>query len=142
MAITFAIAYLLCVLAPPVALAFVGGSSAFHCLTTQHQRGAAHVHDVKAFPVVAHAHGADAGHEHTSGHRHDSEQAPIQSDADDRAVIVNCCGLFCVSSMPAGVAPDIVPMARVLPVQASVDRGVAGCGPDSIYRPPIVLLPM
>jgi hypothetical protein len=135
MAVTFAVAYLLCVLAPPVALAFVDGSSAFHCLTTQHQRSSAHMHDAttQVGSVVAHSH--DVPH-------HDTSPGTSQSDSHSLDAAVNCCGLFCVSAMPAGPAPEFVRIALVVPAVAAVNYGIAGRGPDRIDRPPIALLPL
>ena len=139
MAVTFAVAYALCVLAPPVARAFVDGAAVFHCLTDRHGNGAAmaHVHEAKAY-----AHNA-AGHDHggASSHRYMGPE-PGEGKADANGAAFNCCGYFCLSAMPAGPAPGILPAAHVLPVVAAVDNGIAGCGPDRIDRPPIVLLPL
>jgi len=132
---TFVAVYLVCVLAPSVALAYMDGPSAFHCLTTQHEHGSAHVHDAKMLTGNAVVQTPDALH-------HDVGHSSGQNKVDDQAMTINCCGLFCVSAMPTSPVPHIVPIARIVPAVVALYRGIAGRGPDRIYRPPIAVLPL
>jgi hypothetical protein len=139
MAVTIAVAYLLCVLAPPVALAFMDSTSAYHCLTTRHQHGAAaQVNDARTHisHAAAHEHGGRSAHDHDFHHDHG------QKTADTEGVAVNCCGYFCLSAMPASPVPDCVPTIRIVPVAIAIEDRIAGRGPDRIERPPNVRLPL
>lgn len=115
--------YLACVLAPAAALALGDAARGAHCLGD----GAAHVH---------HA-GADADtHAHHDGAAPDDER-----DHGSPAAGSGCCGLFCVSLLPASILAVEAP-ERIASIETSpASRGVTGDGPDTLYRPPISLLP-
>jgi hypothetical protein len=136
-AITLALAYALCVLVPPVALAFMDGAAVVHCLTTRHQHrtAAVNTHDVDthAHHTTADNHGGASAHDHDSHHGSGAQT--------DGQAGINCCGIFCLSAMPMSPAPDVSPPARIVSLVSAIDHGIAGRGPDRIDRPPIVLLP-
>ena len=161
MAITFAAAYLLCVLTPPVALAFVGGLTALHCLTGSHHHNAAmgrdaHTHspNAGAHSGAGHSHSpavhsdSHAGHDHAGSHHHadaaDHHAVPAHASlgkGDGSGTDAGCCGVFCVSAMPAGLIADVLPLPGMPPAAAAAEPGIAGRGPGRIDRPPNVSLP-
>ena len=116
-----AVLFLVCILAPSAALAFGDGSRAAHCLTDT--TVAAHVH--KKFDAHAHTHdhGTAADHQHGD---------------DGTAVDQQCCGLFCLSSLPTTFAsvdsPDL-PSSRSIMMVA---QGIKASEPGCLYRPPIL----
>jgi len=140
-AATLALAYALCVLAPPVALAFTEGAQAFRCVTGHHhqQRAAAAAHSPGA---QAHDRNAPV-HVHSDGsaHRHGAANDSGANKTDENGTVGDCCGYFCVSAVPASPLPDVVPMLGMFIAVAAVDNGIGGRGPDRIDRPPILLLP-
>jgi hypothetical protein len=117
--------YALCVLAPSVALAFVDGPTAAHCLTDQHgvvspdDHGSVHVH-------------ADG----TSHRHHDSSAEHGDSDGDGKSPAGNCCGLFCMNALAAAAVTLTTP-AHFIFAAPTLDDHLAGRGPDRINRPPI-----
>ena len=139
-ALTLALAYLLCVVGPSVALAFMDTGAALHCVTARHEHraAAAQSHDVEARAQ----HAAARGHDGAAAHRHDTGHKSGNSEADGKAPTATCCGTFCLSAMPASPVPDVVPRTGMFAAVAAVDRGIAGRGPDRIDRPPIALLPL
>ena len=139
---TFAIAYLLCVLVPPAALAWVGNSQAYHCLTKQHEFAAGGHAQTEVYHARAHVHHVAAvqsertSPHHVTGHKSEPKRGGSESKT------VNCCGYFCLSAMPVSLAADVGPVTRVSPHITVVDHSVAGRRPDRIDRPPKVLLPL
>jgi hypothetical protein len=131
-----AMAYLACVVAPPLALTFADAAVAAHCLTSDH--GAAAV-------VHVHADGTEHRHDHPdgghaqAGSEHDhSGGGHAQADADKQSG--TCCGLFCFSA----TSPDIGIAVAGSYLQAGVLRpglheALGGIGPFRIDRPPNVL---
>lgn len=115
--------YLACVLAPAAAFALGDAARSAHCLGD----GAAHVHDEGA--------GAD-----THGH-HDGAAPDDGQDQGSPAAGSGCCGLFCVSLLPASIVAVEAPARLALVEIPLASRGVTGGGPDILYRPPISLLP-
>ena len=115
-----AVVYALCVLAPPVALAFSDGKVAAHCLTGEHLHS-----------VHSHAHSSVAHHE--SGTSHDGAAA-----TDERG---SCCGLFCVVALPSTVyiqfdqpAPSVIP--------ETIAKHLIGREAGLLFKPPIILSPI
>jgi hypothetical protein len=137
-AMTLALAYALCVLAPQVALAFMDGAAVVHCLTTRHEHRTA---DVPTHNVDAHAHHAAHDQGDGAAPQHDGHRGSGKAQTDGQAAGANCCGIFCLSAMPMSPAPDVTPTARITSLVSAIDHGIAGRGPDRIDRPPIVLLP-
>jgi hypothetical protein len=148
MTIAVAIAYLLCVLAPPAVLASIDSTALRHCLTGGHHHKAAmrvdaHVHDRHAAthshsPVAHdHAHHHAAAADHHAGATH----ADSLGEGDGKSADTGCCGLFCVSAMPAGPMADVVATPGALAAAIAAEPGIAGRGPGRIDRPPNVSLP-
>jgi len=53
-----------------------------------------------------------------------------------------CCGVMCVSALPASLF-ELTPRAMIpASIIASSDAGISGDAPELLYRPPIVLLSM
>lgn len=128
-------------LAVPVAGFVLADSALAHCLTpvtqAQHVRQAEAVHDHQAHGAMAHA-----GHEHHAS-------ADTAAAADDHAGMTHsggksttppCCGVMCVSALPASPFELTAESVDHSPVLAVADAGIPGQAPDTLYRPPIVLL--
>jgi hypothetical protein len=120
-----AVIYTLCVLAPAAAFAFGDGSRAAHCLT-DNNHGLTKVHVHKDDVAKSHIHKDGTAHQHS--------KAP---DGNGKPSDSQCCGLGCLSALPADkgqvYAPSLQP-AIMVPVQ---QEDVAGNSPDRLYRPPI-----
>jgi hypothetical protein len=123
-AVIVAVLYAVCSMTPALALAFVDGAAAEHCFT-QHQH-----------------HGGTTGHVHDDGtvHHHGHDHGTPAQHSDGNSHPASCCGLFCLSALPAtghfGIGATIRGLVLALPLQESI----AGRGPDRIDRPPIALL--
>jgi len=119
-----ALAYLVCLIAPPLALAFADGAKAAHYLT--HERHAA---------ASVHVHGDGSTHHHGS-------HAPAQNevDHDDKNAPAQCCGLFCVTAAVADADLPIGLSARGQTILPALDTAPGGIGPFRIDRPPNLLL--
>ena len=130
--------YAIC-LVVPVAGFVLADSALAHCLTSsapvQHVSEAVHDH-----------HAMHAGMTHAGDDHHAS--AGTAAATDDHAGTDHtggkstppCCGVMCVSAIPASpfeLSPRAVAHAAVLAVS---DAGISGEAPDSLYRPPIVLM--
>jgi hypothetical protein len=115
LAIAFAALAALCFLVPPAALAFGHGDHTVHCL--------------------AHADAVDHGAAQEAGFKaHHDHCAPVSHH--DMA----CCGLFCLSALPADggdVIDEIGPGVAPLPAPQSHHLSQ---GPERPDRPPISLL--
>jgi hypothetical protein len=76
-----ALAYLVCMVAPPVALAFTDGKVAAHCLTEDHHVAASvHVHPDGTKHVHANLHDG-AGHQAATAHEHASHDPATHDPA-------------------------------------------------------------
>ena len=130
----FAALYLICILAPAAAFAFGEGSQTAHCLTEASL--SAHVHG-KSADASPHSHAGAAPHSHAKGtsadHSHDDGD-------DDAAANSNCCGLFCLSSLPAGLVAISPAAAPASMATFPIAQEMAGSAPDRLYRPPIASL--
>lgn len=133
--------YVLCIVLPAVSFAFGAGRNAACLVEEGYSFGKAHIHSVQADGVHAAseyspqanlevksasfdtavescgvAHGADGAHKHRSS---------------------QCCGLSCVSALPATFAevrhPAMPPMKR----QAAVVQMLVDSASKPLYRPPI-----
>jgi hypothetical protein len=130
--------YAFCLVAP-VSLAFADSALA-HCLTSPtqvkhvgHAHGeAAHVHQGMAdhdHQASANAESADTMHDHAG-----------MTDSGGKSTAPACCGVMCVSALPASMF-ELTPRTMIhASVVASSDAGISGEAPDLLYRPPIVLL--
>jgi hypothetical protein len=123
-AIAMAVAYALCVLAPPVTQAIAAIPAALHCVSEQtastaaHDHGTAHDHADTAVPH----HGEDNTGNHHSG-------------KDGNAV--SCCGLFCVSALAHDPGLTFGVSAPASPSIATLANGLTGRAPSPLHRPPI-----
>ena len=119
-----ALAYLACVIWPPLALAFADGAVAAHCLTDDHQIvAAAHVHQ----DGMVHEHHGAGGSDHQPAH------------SDGKGTTGNCCGLFSLNAMAPAVSMPVGPPQRGVAFHPAVVAALAGHGPARLYRPPNVL---
>ena len=128
-----ALAYGLCVVVPPVALAFVTNAEALHYLTKRHQHySAATGLDSLAIHVghSVHNHDANAG---LADHGHSDLG---QSSSGEQGTTVNCCGYFCLSAVAAPPLPSCEPQARILPSTAQPVQSLMGRDPGRVDRPP------
>lgn len=137
--------YAFCLIAP-VSFAFADSALA-HRLTSPaqvqhvgHAHGdAAHVrqgmthadhdHQAPANAESAGAESADAMHDHAG-----------MTDSGGKSTAPACCGVMCISALPASMF-ELTPRSMIhASVAASSDAGISGEAPDLLYRPPIVLL--
>lgn len=137
-----ALAYLLCVLAPALSFAFAGAARATPCLTEEeHGRGIVHVHEHVA---------AASQHVHADGHSdHHSAVAEAAEDAAAAAQPTlpagdhhksaggQCCGMVCVSALPATLTDVVRPDAPRSNCVSATYRAIADNTPPQHYRPPI-----
>jgi hypothetical protein len=130
--------YAVCVIAPPVALAFTSGAVAAHCLTADHLAGvhvdaAAAKHDYATHDHAKHQHADGASFEHS-----DASGLPVDTEKQAEHP-GSCCGLFCFAAVTSEPFPAIgrpVVAAQVVPI---TDEGLTSRGPDRLIRPPISL---
>ena len=116
-----AVVYALCVLAPPVALAFSDGKVAAHCLTGEH------VHSAPS-------------HEHSGvDHHHESSASHDGAGATDDAG--SCCGLFCVVALPSTVYIQVEEPAQPV-IPETVAKHLIGREAGLLFKPPIILSPI
>jgi hypothetical protein len=136
-----AVAYLLCVLAPTISYALPGVHAPARCLTDpNHVPGMVHVH-------------SEPQHVHDGGEIHDHAAAQAHSDGDHSMSVASdskptpekaphksggeCCGLMCVSAIPATVVDIVKPSAPTALCKVERYRNVADKAPPRRYRPPI-----
>jgi hypothetical protein len=123
-----ALIYGLCVLATAVAFALGDPVRALHCLTEDHH-SVATIH-------ADHDHGG-SGHIHEDGAYHEHAN---HEDGDGKAPAAKCCGLACLSALPAGFSDLVSAPVMLASVLSPRQDSAAGRGPDLRYRPPISLL--
>jgi hypothetical protein len=123
--------YALCVLAPAGALALGDAAHAAHCLTHDHH-AVGQAHD-RADTARAHTHADGMSHAHGTSREQTADHSHGKPTNE-------CCGLFCLTALPAPIA-DLAsgPAFGSVPVSTAPDDR-AGRGPDLLYRPPISLL--
>ncbi|WP_050402866.1 hypothetical protein [Bradyrhizobium embrapense] len=131
------LAYLFCVLAPSIALAF---GAPFPCLTDRVQPAVAvHVHDAS----MAHADGAahvHAGHDHAGMHMHhaaDGAEPPVKHSHDGKSAPGPCCAMMCVSALPAVLPLVAGPLHPIATRLTEAFQSLHGEAPARLYRPPI-----
>jgi hypothetical protein len=141
-----ALAYLLCVLAPTISYALPGEHSIAPCLTDdEHVPGMVHVHNEMP---AKHVHKDGQVHEHSAMHSHaisgsdyrpvliamDSQSAPRKAPHSSDG---QCCGLMCVTALPATLIDIVKPSAPVALCEVEGYRRVTDNAPSRLYRPPI-----
>lgn len=136
-----ALAYLFCVLAPTISYALPGVHTPAACLTDKnHVPGMVHVHSEPQRTHDGHAHD-HAGAQGFAAGDHDSmsttsnsksipQKAPHSSEGQ-------CCGLMCVTAIPATVVDIVKPFAPTALCEVEGYRNVADNAPPRLYRPPI-----
>ena len=143
-----ALIYLLCVLAPTISYALPGKHAVAPCLADEnHVPGVVHVHNEMP---TQHVHKDGRVHDHTGAHSHSHanagsdhnsmlialdrksvpEKAPHSSDGQ-------CCGLMCVTALPATVIDIVKPSVPTALCEVEGDRKVTDNAPPRLYRPPI-----
>ncbi|MGN6463827.1 MAG: hypothetical protein ACTHLY_21835 [Pseudolabrys sp.] len=127
--------YALCVLAPAAAFAFGDGANAAHCLTE------ANHHGVQAVQVHAQGH-ADQMHQHGDGtmHMHQQQAAVDHDNKNDhgtkKSIDAQCCGLICLTALPATDMMVGIPAVMRAPVVLSRPDEIVGQSPARLDRPP------
>jgi hypothetical protein len=116
-AFVVAILYALCVISPPLALAFTDGTVAAHCLTENH-------------------HGTSVPHLHGATLSHDESGALGKSNDHDKAKPDNCCGLFCVTAGAIASLPTLAEVDHATVLDAVLSAAPGGRPSDRIDRPP------
>lgn len=137
-----ALVYLLCVLAPTISYALPGAHAPARCLTDEnHVPGMVHVH-------------SEPQHVHADGHTHDHAAAQGLAAGDDDSISMTsdsksvpekarhssdgqCCGLMCVTALPATVVDLVKPSAPTALCEVESYRNIADNAPPRLYRPPI-----
>src|ERR1700676_2435780 len=141
-----ALIYLLCVLAPTISYALPGEHAVAPCLTDEnHVPGMVHVHNEMP---TQHVHKDGHVHDHSGGHSH------MSSDGDHRLASValnaqsipgkaphssdgECCGLMCVTALPATLIDIVKPSAPTVLCEVEGYSKVTDNAPPRLYRPPI-----
>jgi hypothetical protein len=137
--------YALCVLAPTLSFALPGSQAVSPCLTdANHVPGMVHVH---AMAPSAHLHANGTLHDHAASHSHAAPShdasstkpavAPEQSPAKGHAAAGECCGLMCLTALPAALVEIVTPCVPTSAQAIETYREVADNGPSRLYRPPI-----
>lgn len=139
-----ALAYLLCVLAPTISFALPGQHPVAPCLTGEsHMVGMVHVSN----SASAHLHGDGHAHDHSAMH-----SSAAHADGDQASVAIDdasgshkaphapkglCCGLMCVSALPATLTDIVTPAVPTTLRVTDGYRAVTDSAPARLYRPPI-----
>ncbi|HTO65380.1 MAG TPA: hypothetical protein VMM15_29485 [Bradyrhizobium sp.] len=116
--------YLLCVVAPPVALAL--GSGPAPCLAE----------DVLPAAMPMHADGHDHGSMQAHHHLAD-EGAPAGHHHDGKGLPGPCCVMLCAVAIPASLPTIAEPLRPAVLRLAKADQALTGRTPPLLYRPPI-----
>jgi hypothetical protein len=122
-ALLLAITYALTVLSPAIANAFAPAP-----VEVSHHLGlrSAHNHD------DGHHHAHDHAAQHAHGHHGDGDKSKPAS------VDLQCCGLACISALPAAFVDICLPAALVSVRLSFAPDEAAGRSPPERYRPPIL----
>ena len=128
---TLAALYVLCVLAPAAAFAFGDGSRAAHCLTDDnHGLQSVHVHE----HGTTHVHGDGTSHQHSKA---PDGKSSDENRSDGKSSGSQCCGLVCLSALPASVSDVVTPILPAMMANSAIQEDIAGKPPERLYRPPI-----
>lgn len=134
-AIVMALFYAFCSVAPAAAYVFGDGTPA-HCLTGDDDHG---LHGAQP-----HEHTAANAHVHSDGTSHDHGQAADAGKSGEKGMPTDgkCCGLFCVSALPANLEVGNLPDPPRATSIISVERHATGQPPARLDRPPNTTLPL
>ncbi|MFH1346352.1 MAG: hypothetical protein ABIL01_34895 [Pseudomonadota bacterium] len=135
-------AYLLCVLAPTISYALPGVHTPAPCLTDEnHVPGMVHVHSgAQHIHKEGHIHDHAAVKDHSAGDDHSMPGISDSSSFPEKAPHLSdgqCCGLICVTALPATVIDIMKPSTLPALCEAEGYRNVADNAPPRLYRPPI-----
>jgi hypothetical protein len=144
-----ALAYLLCVLAPTISFALPGQHPVAPCLTGEsHMVGIVHV---SPGAPAQHMHGDGHAHDHSAAHSSSTHSA-AHADGGHASMALDdnstpskaphapnglCCGLMCVSALPATLTDIVTPSVPTVLRVAEGYRAVSDSTPARLYRPPI-----
>lgn len=144
-----ALAYLLCVLAPTISFALPGQPPVALCLSGEsHVTGMVHVNS----SASAHMHGDGHAHDHSVAHSSAAHSSATHADGDHASAAIGdasgphkvphspsgpCCGLMCVSALPAALADIVTPSVPTVRRVTEGYRAVTERAPVRLYRPPI-----
>jgi len=130
------LAYLACVIVPPLTLAFADGAMA-HCITSDRQVAAAvHVHADGA----THEHAHHSAHHGTPAeHKHSDAGGKGPTGSHGKAMPGDCCGLLCLNATAVAMVAPQAPCPRVDILTLTLDSAPGGLGPNRIDRPPNAL---
>lgn len=143
-----AVAYMLCILAPGISFAFSNGGRAAPCLSEEgHVVGIVHVHDVSVGQHIdtdgyTDAHSAMHGKSAFQGDHDDVQaaadvQKPSPGHGEHNAPNVQCCGMVCLSALPATIVDLVEPSVPASICASENYRSIADNTPPTLYRPPI-----
>lgn len=146
-----ALTYLLCVTAPSASFAFA--KVVPHCLTiaglgvsSAQMHGSMQMH---AGAGPEHVHGDGAMHDHSGMHtlamssadsgvtQHAVADASVPSHSSHKSSDAQCCGLMCLTALPATLVDIVTPPTVAVSGAAEVRRDFADNAPVRHYRPPI-----
>ncbi|WP_457492168.1 hypothetical protein [Tardiphaga sp. P5_C7] len=139
-----ALVYLLCVLAPTISLALPGQHPVAPCLTGEsHMTGMVHVNSSTSAHMYGDGHAHDHSVAHASAAHVDGDRALTAiDDASGSHKVPHspngpCCGLMCVSALPAVLTDIVTPSEPTVLRITEGYRVVTDSAPVRLYRPPI-----
>lgn len=146
----FTLTYLLCVTVPSASFAFA--KVVPHCLTmaglglsATEMHGSVQMHGSAG---IEHVHGNDAMPDHSDLHamsKSGGDSMTLYAGADTttpthaphKTSDAQCCGLMCLTALPAALIDIVTPLSSTFIESAEVRRDFADNGPVRHYRPPI-----
>lgn len=140
-----ALIYLLCVLAPTISYALPGAHAIAPCLSESHVPGMVHMHHDMPTQHVhkdGRLHDRSGGHSHanSAGDRHPMPMALNAKSVPEKTSHSSggqCCGLMCVTALPATLIDIVKPSAPESLCEVEGSRKVTDNAPPRLYRPPI-----
>src|SRR5712664_3067881 len=137
-----ALTYLLCVLAPTLSFALPGSRAVTPCLTeAAHGPGIVHLDTdtlVQHIRVDGHVHDHASVHSQaSSGDLNRSMMAKSVPEKAPHSSNGQCCGLTCVTALPAKLIDIVKPSAPTALCEVEGYRKVTDNAPPRLYRPPI-----
>ena len=131
-----ALLYLLCAMAPTIALALPGTLVRPACLSVEPSR-TSRVHDLAMSGHTEHSHMhahplALDGHGDMTAAAADKQLLPARKSTGG-----SCCELMCLIALPATLADVARPLTTPLPCESEPSRVATDRAPPRLYRPPI-----
>jgi hypothetical protein len=146
--IVLALAYALCALAPTASFAFGDGTRPAHCLTGNDEHGLQPAHSHQPSAGTMHTHADGTSHVHANkvaaqpAHVQGQEADTAKSDQPSKTSEGKCCGLMCVTALPAGLPDGNMPDLPRASAAWVIADAAAGQPPVRLDRPPNSLLPL